>query len=152
MLWAFIREGLNMGHKQELYDVIDQRILGSADFVDEIKSKIKATHGLDHLDDIAQPLKTLQNLTEILNIVSDVTEIPRRAILGNSRQLHISKARGIFSYVAVKYAGFDNRTISHYINKDPSGVTHMVRRIETLKKENLSLNGILEKVIQLIQV
>jgi hypothetical protein len=59
---------------------------------------------------------------------------------------------GIFTYVAVKYAGFDNRQISNLINRDPSGITHMVRRIEDLKREDLNLIGMLEKLIQLIQV
>jgi len=152
LLWAFIRDGLSMGHKQELYDVVDQRILGSEQFVNEIKSKIEEKNGLDHLDEPIKTVKIQRSLTEILNIVSDVTEIPKSAILSSSKELHISRARGIFTYVAVKYLGFHNRKISNFIKKDPSSVTHMVRRIENSKRGNSSLSSMLEKVIQLIQV
>jgi len=152
MLWSFIRDGLSMGHKEELYDVVDQRILGSEDFVDEVKTKIDTKLGTNCADDITQTFNTKQNLAEILNTVSDVTQIPKTAISGRSKELHISMARGIFTYVAVKYAGYNNKDLSKLKNKDPSSITFMVRRIETQKKENSDLSETLEKVIQLTKV
>ena len=107
---------------------------------------------INNIEEIPQPISLVHNLTKILNIVSAITEIPKTAIFSSSKKPRVTRARGIFTYVAVKYAGFDNREISNLINKDPSGVTHMVSRIEDLKRENLSLSSMLDKVIQQIQV
>ncbi|MFC2164330.1 transposase [Acidobacteriota bacterium] len=152
MLWLFIRDGLSTGHKEELYDVVDQRILGSENFVEEVMTKKDTKLVMDYEEENTKPLNTPQALTEILDVVSDVTEIPKTAILGSSKKPQISGARGIFAYVAVKYAGFNTRKISNLINKDPSSVTYMVRRIETRKRESSDLYYLLEKVFQLIKV
>ena len=143
LLWSFVREGLSMGHKQELYDVVDQRILGSDDFVEEVKKKIVTKSGLDYIEEIPQPLNIVQDLTKILSVVSDVTKIPKTAILGRSKERKVSLARGIFSYVAVIYAGYNNKNISSLLNKDPSSVTFMIRRIEDQKSENLEFESYL---------
>lgn len=152
LLRMFIREGLSMGHKEELYEVIDQRILGSEDFVEEVRLNIETKTEKKYSEEIAQSLKRKQDLAKILNIVSNVTEIQKAAILGENREPRASMARGIFSYVAVKYAGYNNKNISNMISKDPSSVTCMVRRIETQSKESSDLRNLLEKVIQLIKV
>lgn len=152
----FIQEDLNEGHQDKYYEVIDQRILGDSEFVEEI-NKITENRGEEKnkIKDRA-PKKFLltkaTSLPEILNVVSEITSISSISITGCSRDRCVAYGRALVVFVAARYAGIKHKVIAEFLNKDASSITCMIRKIEGIMDKDPAVYDHLDKIIQVFKV
>jgi len=75
------------------------------------------------------------NVSDIENIVLDVSELKQEAILSNSRKQELVKARQLIMYFAVLYfkKSMTLYRIGSKVNRDHATVLHSVKVIELLE-------------------
>ncbi len=157
--WQFIRDGIDKGHKNALYNVIDQRYLGNPEFVERVKQKIRSQEKTEnqkreqtiHDRQCLLLIKKI-SLPEILKIVTETTGVYPESILSNSREQLISRARRLFALVAARQAGISNKSLAEFLGRDASSVSNMIRRIEEEINSDQILANHLDRVIKVLKV
>jgi REP element-mobilizing transposase RayT len=155
----FIRDGIDNGHQNALYNVIDQRYLGNPKFVEKVKQKIKSQDKTEN-QNREQNIHDMQclllikkkTLPEILKIVTETTGVHTESILGNSREQLISRARSLFVLVAARRAGISNKSLAEFLGRDASSISNMIRRVEEKINRDQVLANHLDRVIKVLKV
>ncbi|NIO49728.1 MAG: hypothetical protein GTN73_09895 [Candidatus Aminicenantes bacterium] len=157
--WQFIMDGIDKGHQNALYNVIDQRYLGNPEFVERVKQKMKSQDQTEdqnreqNIHDMQYLLLIKKKtLPEILKIVTETTGVYPEGILGNSREQLISRARSLFVLVAARQAGISNKSLAEFLGRDTSSISNMIRRIEEKINRDQVLANYLDKVIKVLKV
>jgi REP element-mobilizing transposase RayT len=152
----FIKEGIDKGHQDALHSVIDQRFLGSPEYVREAKQKAESKDQNRQL----KREQAIQNsfnakkkaLPEILKVVSEITAISHDSILGKSRERCISDGRCLFAFIAARHAGISNKSIADFLKRDASSITRMIHKIDDIINNDQILSSNADKIIQVLQV
>jgi len=113
-----------LGRKRKEREKGDERILGSGDFVSEI---IQESEGKCE--------KTTWNRIPLAALIQEVAEhmgISPSALLAQSRDRNISRARAIISYLAAKEAGYTQTEIESHLNISRIGVRNSILRAEKM--------------------
>jgi len=113
-----------LGRKKGEHERGDERILGSGDFVSEI---IQESEGKCE--------ETTWNRIPLAVLIQEVAEhmgISPSALLAQSRDRNISRARAIISYLAAKEAGYTQTEIESHLNISRIGVRNSILRAEKM--------------------
>jgi len=113
-----------LGRKKGEHERGDERILGSGDFVSEI---IQESEGKCE--------ETTCNRIPLAALIQEVAEhmgISPSALLAQSRDRNISRARAIISYLAAKEAGYTQTEIESHLNISRIGVRNSILRAEKM--------------------
>jgi putative transposase len=116
----FIQDGIQKDYRHFLDQVIDQRIFGSCDFVEEILQKEEQS--LEGLPLVEKPA-----LTNILNAVAEVVGVSSETIQSNSKSRDHVHARRLFCYIARMYYNYQLREIAEFINNCITAVSKNVQ-------------------------
>jgi hypothetical protein len=121
--------------KEDVYNTIGQRILGSEEFLEKVMEKYNGE---------LKKEKRAQEYTlyEIVKGVEKIYGVTLKQIRKKSKSENITLGRKLLSLVAKEY-GHKGKEISQYIQKDPAIVTRDLKEKGKLKKE-------IEKVIDVI--
>lgn len=155
----FIADVVDKGHQNAFYDMIDQRLLGSSDFVNEVKQRIKGqdknkNHNQKQFiqEQRDQVLIKKKTLPEILEAVIKIMRVSSESILSNSREQKIASARRLYAFIASRYSGISNKSIAEFLKKDHSHISNMIRKIEEDKDCDIVLSEYLDKIIHVLKV
>jgi len=149
----FIQDGMDEGHQERFYEVVDQRYLGSSEFIENIKQTVKRDED-PHKKEREKELrfKKAKELPEILKAVAEVTLVTPESLLSESRERSVSNARSLLALIGTRYAGISNKSIAEYLGRDPSSVTNMLHRIEEKIKSEKVISQNLDQIIKLLKV
>lgn len=150
LLWQFIRDGIDEGSRQDYYEIIDQRFLGGEEFV----KKVIRDYDKEEIDfDKKYKEKTFKkySLERLLSVVAEASGISRECILGRTHERKVSQARQLFVFIAIRYAGFSNKELSGFINKDSSNISYIIKRVENNLQLNKSFVYILNNVLKVLK-
>lgn len=123
--------------KEDVYRIVDQRILGSGRFVQTVNKRAERTVVLGKkrhefsLDAIAEGIKVVFGIT-----------LKQLREKGKSR--HILWGKKLMSLVAREY-GYKGREIAEYLRKDPAVITRYLSEEESLKTEMHKVFATLEE-------
>jgi putative transposase len=119
---TFVNDGVKDGHKEEFYDVEDQRFLGDEKFTESVRGeqeeeqpKPKGTKGMD---------AAARKLSASLGV-----EPARLRQPGRTREA--STARTQIAYVLVRRLGYRLNDVARYFGRDPATLTTLLARFET---------------------
>jgi REP element-mobilizing transposase RayT len=138
---AFIGDGMKEGHKEEYYDVEDQRFLGAVGFGEKLQDQ--------HEEPRAKKRRPLDKIVEEFGeeVGIDPTEL-KSAI----RSWAVSKARTMIGYVLVRRQGYALSEVARYFARDAATVGTLIGRLaeriaedEKLRREIDRLNKKVEK-------
>lgn len=117
---SFVRDRMPMGHREELYRVKDQRLLGGEDFVERVVSE---------REDKPSFIYEI-SIQELVAYVSSVFGISEAAIRSMSRNREGAWGRGLVGYVGRRLCGYTNKGVAEYFNRDPVAVSRGIRKVE----------------------
>ena len=117
-------KGALLGRKKAEHERGDERILGSGDFVSEIIQESEKRWEETTWDRIT--------LAALIQEVAEHMGISPSALLSQSRDRNISRARAIISYLAVKEAGYTQTEIENHLNISRIGVRNSILRGEKI--------------------
>ncbi len=114
------------GRRIESYD---QRVLGSGEFVDYLRSE----------HNMADKLTRRMSLTELLKRVAGYFNVAAEALQRGGRIFEVVEARGVVCYLAVRELEQSGVAVGALLNMKRSGVCLAVRRGERIVLENQSI-------------
>ena len=138
---GFIGNGMKEGHKEEYYDVEDQRFLGAEGFGEKLQD--------EHEEPRAKKRRPLDKVVEDL---CDEVEIDATELKSANRSWVVSKARTMIGYVLVRRQGYPLGEVARYFARDAATVGTLIGRLteriaedEELRREIDRLNKTVEK-------
>jgi len=123
---AYMSEG-SIVKKEDVYNTIGQRILGSEEFLERVMERYNGEFK-------KEKRKQEYTLYEIAKGVEKVWGVSLNQIRERSRSENITLGRKLLSLVAKEY-GHKGKEISQYIRKDPAVITRDLKEKRQLKKE-----------------
>jgi putative transposase len=123
---AYMSKG-SIVKKEDVYNTIAQRILGSEEFLERV---------MERYDGELRKEKREREYTlyEIAKVVEKILGVTLKQIRERSRSENITMGRKLLSIVAKEY-GYKGMEIGQYIRKDPAVVTRDLKEKGKLKKE-----------------
>lgn len=145
----FIADGVEQGRRPELvggglirslmaqgaseFKASDERVLGSGDFVEELRRR----------DELREPLLAGMPLLELLSRVARCYGFDVEQVKTRSRDPQRSNARDLFCALAVRRLRFSGAEVGRVIGIGRSAVSHAVKRGEVWLKEEPGLEELL---------
>ena len=115
----FVLDGLGEGHKEEYYEVEDQRFLGAEGFGDKIQGKLGD----------GQKVTNRKSIEVVLKQLAQSLEIGIELLKGPDRSWAVSKARTMIAYVLVRRLGYGIGEVAAYLRRDMATVGTLVARL-----------------------
>lgn len=138
----FVREGLNQGHKEEYYEVADQRFLGAEGFGEEmVKGMEEKAHSRAKRGSIAV---VAGELGQELGMGIEELRSP-------DRSWAVSKARTMIAYVLVRRLGYGLGEVATYVGRDIATVGALLARMGERMRSDKELRGRVERLTNIVK-
>lgn len=150
---AFVADGIAMGNRDELVggglrrvqkltseeeiSTYDDRILGSADFVEQLKQK----------KDIAEKLDAHLHLPDLIRCVAEFAGVDPKELSQPGRKTRVSETKGIICFLATRRLGYSGETVAKALAITRSGVCRGATRGSALIADKADKWRDLEKLI-----
>jgi hypothetical protein len=151
---AFVADGISMGQRDELVGgglkrvlklagdeeevtVYDDRILGSADFVEQLKQK----------NAIAEKLDTRIPLPELIRRVAEFARVDPKELCQRGRKTMVSDTKGIICFLAARRLGYSGEAVAKALGMTRSGVCRAASRGAALIADFPAQWGSIEEII-----
>jgi transposase len=115
----FVREGVADGHKQEYYEVEDQRFLGAEGFGDRVQGRVDAT----------KRVPSKRSIEAIVRQLAKELGVSVDALRSRERGWVISKARTMIAYLMARRLGYELKEVASYLHRDMATVGTLVSRL-----------------------
>ena len=132
----FVLEGLKDGHREDYYQVEDQRFLGAEEFAQKLKRKVNE-------EEIP---RRKQQLSVVFRSAARVVEVQPQVLEGSDRGWEVSQSRALIGYVLIRRLGYKLKDVAKCLGRDVATVSSLVSRFavrmsenETLRKQALRL-------------
>ena len=116
----FVQEGLREGHKEEYYEVEDQRFLGKGEFGEGLRREYEQEERAKRKRSLSQ---VIAEMAKALKVRPEVLRVRGRA-RGASRQ------RTLMAYVLVRRGGYGVKEVAEYFGRDPTTISSLLSRYE----------------------
>jgi hypothetical protein len=116
----FIQDGIGEGHKDDYYEVEDQRFLGEEGFGETMLAK-QAKEEL-------RPAKR-KSLDSMAKELARATAVEMHALRSTDRSWAVSKARTMIAYVLVRRLGYKLGDVAAYFGRDIATIATLLSRL-----------------------
>lgn len=137
-LQKYVNNGLTIGHNELYYKLKDQRILGEADFADEVIKTNEALAGDFEYYNVS--------IEDAVALVAKYTGIREGRIKTITRERIGSKARGMVAYICKAFGGKRSGEIGKYFNRSDAIMSRLIRQIEFEKEDDKEFKGQMKKI------
>ena len=125
----FVLEGLEEGHREDYYQVEDQRFLGAEEFSHKVKIKVNE----EEIPRRKKPLSVVfRNIARAVKVEMDVFE-------GADRGWEISQTRALVGYILIRRLGYKLKDVAKCLGRDVATVSSLVSRFAVRMSENETL-------------
>jgi hypothetical protein len=129
----FVREGVADGHKQEYYEVEDQRFLGAEGFGDRVQGRTGTT----------KRTPSNRSIESIVRQLAKELGVSVDAVRSRERGWKISKVRTMIAYVLARRFGYGLKEVASYLHRDMATVgTLLSRHYDRMQSDGESLKRI----------
>ncbi len=116
----FVLEGIEQGYRGEYYEVIESRILGGREFVEEVKGRA------GEKEKVLLKIKPEAFLKRVCGILGKKV----REVVGSGKDRDRVRARELLSYLGRTYTELEVKSIAEVMKVDPTCVSRSVARVE----------------------
>jgi putative transposase len=135
----FIRDGHEDGHREEYYEVVDQRFLGDQEFGEELTRNYE--------DEEPKKRRALSVVVKELAAGLKIDIEPLRA---PSRGWKVAGQRTMIAYVLVRRAGYPVKDVAGYFGRDATTISSMLSRYDTRLENEPQVERQMEKLAQIV--
>lgn len=134
----FVQEGEKEGHREEYYQVEDQRFLGAKGFGEKLKEK----HGEQENE---APKKALSVV--VYRNIARAVGIEPEVLGGADRGWQVSRARAVVGYVLIRRLGYRLKDVAKYLGRDMATVSSLISR-HTEREDDRELRAQVERLVK----
>lgn len=135
----FIQDGLEAGHREEYYEVADQRFLGDEEFGAELTRNYED-----------EEPKKRRGLTTVIKELAQAVTIDIEKLRSPSRGWQASQHRTMFTYVLVRRGGYTVKEVAAYFRRDATTISSTLSRYEGRMEKQPELRRQLEKMAEIV--
>ena len=137
---AFIRDGMKEGHKEEYYEVEDQRFLGAQGFGEKLQEQQEEPR--------AQKRRPLDKVVEEL---AEAVGIAATELKSADRSWAVSKARTMIGYVLVRREGYALGEVARLFARDGATVGTLIGRLAERINQDQMLRREIDRVSKKVE-
>lgn len=115
----FVQDGMADGHREDYYDVEDQRFLGAGGFGERMRAEVE--------EESEQPAKR-KPLGKVVAALATKLKVSPEALRGADRSWRVSRARVLMAYVLVRYQGYGVAEVALYLGRDQTTISSLISR------------------------
>ena len=116
----YVQDRMRQGHREDLYELKDQRFLGSGEFLEEIGRNLEE-----------EPSSIYEiSIEEMVSRVSSVLKVPEDLFYSLTRNRRGAWGRSVVGYLGRKLSGYTIKAIANHFNRDPVVLSQWIRKIE----------------------
>jgi REP element-mobilizing transposase RayT len=124
----FVKSHLDWGHREDFYELKDQRFLGKDEFVEDIHRNLKEKY----------PRVYNISMEAIVSQVSLILHIDSDLFYSQTRNREGALGRVIAGYLGRKLGGYENKKVAEHFNRDPVVISKGIKRLEErLKRDKI---------------
>ena len=116
----FVRSRISQGHREDFYELMDQRFLGTKEFVEDIRRDLKERPCFFY--DIS--------IDEIVSEVGLVFNISKDLLYSNTRNRRGSFGRAVVGYLAKELANYPFKDTADHFKRDPVVISKGIKGLE----------------------
>jgi len=132
---SFVSGGMKEGHREEYYEVEDQRFLGAEGFGEKLQ------------DEQEEPRpKKRRPLEKVIQALANAVGIESNALTSADRSWSVSKARTMIAYVLVRRQGYSLSEVARYFGRDAATVGTLIGRLSERMEENEDIRREIDKL------
>ena len=135
----FIQEGLDAGHKEEYYEVEDQRFLGGEEFGEALRREVEG-----------EALPKRRSMSALVTDLARALKVSPEALRAPNRGWDISRQRTQVTYVLVWRGGFKVNDVAKYFGCDSTTISSLLSRYETKLRQQTALGREVERLAQFV--
>ncbi|HXF75428.1 MAG TPA: hypothetical protein VNN13_05005 [Methylomirabilota bacterium] len=137
---GFVRDGIHDGHREEYYEVQDQRFLGSESFGERLREKEE------------EPSRgKRRSLDSLMKTLSREVGMEIERLRSADRSWAVSRARTMIEYVLVRRQGYGLKEVANYFGRDPATVGALMGRLAERIDGEPELGQELERLNKIVQ-
>jgi putative transposase len=125
----FVKGRMGQGHREDFYELKDQRFLGEEEFVDNVHRQLNE-----------EPLFVYDiSLEQIASEVSSALHLPTDLLYSLTRNRQGALGRAVTGYVGRKLGGYQMKATAAHFHRDPVVISQGIKRLENRFKEEQGL-------------
>jgi chromosomal replication initiation ATPase DnaA len=133
----FMMDGVEAGHKEEYYEVEDQRFLGPEGFGEKLENQVSKEKAVSQR---RKPLdRTLDGLAKKVGVDAET-------LRGADRSWGTSGARAIVACVLVRRLGYPLVEVASCLGRDMATVSSLMPRLSERMESNRDLKGQVDRL------
>jgi len=136
----FMDEAAGEGHREDYYQVQDQRFLGSTEFEERVKEAVEE-------EEPHQPKKPLRL---ILRKVAQAAGMEPEILAGTDRTWAVSKSRALAGYVLTRRMGYGLGEVSSCLGRDIATMSSLLSRFSARVAEDPKLRKEIEQIVKIV--
>ena len=122
----FVLEGLKEGHREDYYQVEDQRFLGAEEFAQKLKRKVNEE----------EIFRRKKQLSVVFRSAARAVEVEPQVLEGADRGWEVSQSRALVGYVLIRRLGYKLKDVAKCLGRDAATVSSLVSRFAVRMSEN----------------
>jgi hypothetical protein len=115
----FVQDGLGEGHREEYYEVEDQRFLGAEGFGEKLREEVGGKK---------EGRRKKPYLTAAIEGLARRLRVSPGRLRAPDRSRRLSKIRTLVAYVLVRYGGYKVREVAEYFGRDATTISSLLSR------------------------
>jgi len=132
----FVRSRISQGHREDFYELTDQRFLGTEEFVDDIRRELKERPSFVY--DIF--------IQELIDSVSIALNISEDLFYSNTRNRPGALGRAVVGYLGEDLANLPFRASAGHFNRDPVVISQGIKGLEKRMLEDEAMATTIRKL------
>jgi hypothetical protein len=125
----FVREGLTVGHRADLYQTFERQVLGTEPFAEAMLRPRRGEHDL----------RLRVTIDEILEAVGATWGLDREALRAPVRARGAAQARAAAAHIARELTGHSITAVGRAVERDVGTLSIGVRRLEAARRKDPEL-------------
>ena len=121
----FVKGRMGQGHREDFYELKDQRFLGEEEFVDNVHRQLNEE----------PPFVYDISLGQIVSEVSSALHLPTGLLCSLTRNRQGALGRAVTGYVGRKLGGYQITATAAHFHRDPVVISQGIKRLENKLKE-----------------
>jgi REP-associated tyrosine transposase len=135
----FVREGLSVGHRDDLYEVVEQTYLGGEQFVEKVEERVSD-------DELNTPV--ILTWAEVVDAVCKYFGLSPSVALQRGRGRKNAQAKRVMAWIAREVGGFTNQETAKFLRQDAAALSRGIQKLADQFATNRELRRDVEQLCE----
>lgn len=136
----FVLDGLGEGHKEQYYEVEDQRFLGREEFGEKVREEVGGE----------RERVWRRSLGSVVEKLARRLKTSPEVLRGPERTWKVSRVRGLVAYVLTRRMGFSVKEVADYLGRDQTSISTLLIRFSQRVEQERDVKEECERVSKIV--